>query len=681
MKVHGGFALLMLCMALEKPFATASTPSTKPNSGFNTFLEKARRRTFGLFSSIGATRELQTLDPATDYHYSQLGLDFDGSFQDDSLGNAVAISKDGQRVAISSSGESQARGVTRVYDWSTADEEWIQIGGIIRGQRSKYALGTSTALSDDGKRIALGSPGRQYYDGSMKVYELDATNNWVQLGGEITPVEKDGYAGISVDMNGDGTKVIFGAPRTNALKGRAKAYQLVNGQWEEYGQTIDSSTRAFFGGAVAMDGSGTRIVIGGRLGSFTLGLVEIYDYDDSSSTWILQKDIDGLAYYDRFGTAVDITEDGNRIIVGAFTSDGQEENRNNAGEVMVFEYDQASEDWVSLGQTILGGVQSDKLGESVAISGDGTHIVVASPENDDTVRNAGKVEVYKLQGDVWVQQGVDLYGECEQTFFGQGGNAVAVDGTGRHIVIGARNGNYYAGLARVFEALEGEGDDNTVNGCPTFSPTTPKPSPAPTKPPSPAPTTVPTAAPTPVPTVEPTPVPTAVPTRGPTATPTSAPTPVPTSVPTAAPTPVPTPVPTTEPTTAPTAGPTTAPTPVPTAEPTLDPTAAPTPVPTTAPTPVPTALPTPVPTVAPTPVPTPVPTPEPTPVPTNSPTPAPTAEPTLAPTPGPTVEPTSAPTPRPTEEEAQRPVSSAYSLILPSVTTFAAAMLSLFLMV
>ena len=617
-----------------------------------------------------------------------MGIDFDGTSQDDNMGSGVALSKDGLRVAISASGESAGRGVTRVFDWDSTVSEWVQVGGDIVGSRNKYMLGLSIAMNDDGTRLVLGSPGKLYYDGSMMVFELNVSNQWVQLGSEIDPVEKNGYAGLSVAMNGAGDRVVFGAPRTKDLKGRAKAFQLVEGEWVGLGQTIDAVSRAFYGGSVAMDSSGNRMVVAGRLGQFTLGLVEVWDYNDETSLWVKSDKLIGLDYYDRFGVDVDISEDGTRLVVGAYTSDGQELDGYNNGEFIVYDYD--GTEWNKVGQQIIGSSESDKMGETVAISGDGSHIIIASPENDDYARNAGKIEVFKLDEDTqqWVKQGVDITGECEQAMLGGGENSVAVDRYGRYIAAGARNGNYYAGMSRVFEAVEGEGDDGTSNNCPTSSPVTPKPTSAPTKAPTPVPTTSPTSAPserpsrspTGGPTVSPTPAPTPVPTKAPTPGPTASPTPVPTASPTPVPTSAPTEAPTPGPTASPTPAPTTAPTKAPTPGPTASPTPAPTTAPTKAPTPGPTASPTPSPTAAPTPAPTESPTPAPTPAPTSSPTASPTPQPTSSPTPVPTPVP-GAPTPAPTAAIEDSSSSSGDSMAVSYVTTFAAIVLSCYVVV
>ena len=177
--------------------------------------------------------------------------------------------------------------------------------------------------------------------------------------------------------------------------------------------------------------------------------------------------MNGLDYYDRFGGDVDISEDGTRIVVGAPTSDGQESGVYNAGEFQVFDYDGSN--WNRLGQKVIGTTKMDKLGETVVISGDGTHIAISSPESDDNGTNAGKVKVYKFseEDQAWLPKGIEILGECAGNKLGEGGGSIALDRSGAHLAVGAERGNYYAGMSRVFETVAGEGDANngSVNEC------------------------------------------------------------------------------------------------------------------------------------------------------------------------------------------------------------------------
>ncbi len=430
--------------------------------------EDAVQRSTPFFSSLFGKNNDRTL---SSMHYSQMGIDVEGSTTDDNLGKSILMSKDGLRIAVSAPGASMGKGVTKIFDWDALLEEWVQVGQDIIGPTMKIYLGWSLDMNDDGSRIVLGAPEAHDDDGCMRVYELDNNNTWQAIGEEILPPsETKGQAGVSVTMNALGDRVAFGAPRANNYSGTVTAFEFINESWVAMGQAIDGELSNYYyydysGASIAMDASGSRLVVGGRLGSLTKGHIKIYDYEGESG-WILNSQIDGADYYDRFGGDVDINEDGTRIIVGAFTSDGQS-NKEDSGEVYVFDYDGTS--WTRVGQTINGSAKKDRLGESVAISGDGTHIAFSSPENDENGNNAGKIEVYKFSeaSQSWEPQGNDIFGECAGDKVGEGGGSIAMDRTGAHIAFGAQRGKYYAGMIRVYEALAGEGDgtNGSTNNC------------------------------------------------------------------------------------------------------------------------------------------------------------------------------------------------------------------------
>ena len=133
-----------------------------------------------------------------------------------------------------------------------------------------------------------------------------------------------------------------------------------------------------FGKSIAMDGSGNRIIMGAEYGGWAHGQVFIYDYTDTTNTWgpsSASGSLTGGSYYGHFGSDVDISEDGNRIVVGAdaFKSGSTK----NVGEVSVYEY--TAGDWIQLGLSLSGDIQHEKVGQSVSMSGDGNKVAVSSP--------------------------------------------------------------------------------------------------------------------------------------------------------------------------------------------------------------------------------------------------------------------------------------------------------------
>ena len=299
------------------------------------------------------------------------------------LGTSVAMNKSGDIVAIASPGIDSGRGFVQVFHWAGdgAAQPWIQLGEDIVGTSNCRGLGHSMDMNDSGFMIILGAHESNNDDGIVKVYEFDFSNmgsTWILVGNEITPPKENA-----------GNRIAYGSPRTNGYRGSVVAMELVDGLWVAMGQSLNASGYyASAGTSVAMDAEGTRLVVGTTYGNWFKGGVDVLDYDELSSQWISVGSLGGDAYYDKFGSDVDISEDGSRIIVGAVSKD---EGGKNVGEVKVFEYDGGST-WNQLGQDITGVAKHDKLGEAVAISGNGQFIVVSSPKNEDNgVLNLGKV--------------------------------------------------------------------------------------------------------------------------------------------------------------------------------------------------------------------------------------------------------------------------------------------------
>ena len=100
---------------------------------------------------------------------------------------------------------------------------------------------------------------------------------------------------------------------------------------------------------------------------------------------ILGGDIDGLAQSDNFGSALAISADGNRIVVGARNHDASNQGTNyyDIGSVRVFEYGTAANPtgWSQVGGEIGGVAQNDYFGGVVASSSDGNSFVARTRDN------------------------------------------------------------------------------------------------------------------------------------------------------------------------------------------------------------------------------------------------------------------------------------------------------------
>lgn len=349
-----------------------------------------------------------------------------------------------------------------------SDVNFESFGTITKPVADYWRWGQAVSLSADGTRMAvsafLGGPNR---NGVVVVYQYSESSGWTQLGNDIIGSSNE-WSGRSVRLSGNGEVVVLSAEYNHeggryAGQTRAYRYDSSGESWIQYGAGINGEYAYDAGYSVSVSYDGTRLVHGAANNDGTgqdAGHVRVYDYDEALQEWVqLGSDIDGESPGDYSGYAVDMSADGTIIIIGAVGNAG---GGVGAGHVRV--YALADGQWVQRGEDIDGESQWDQLGRSVAISGDGSRIIVAANNNDGGGLNSGAAKVYEWIGTAWVQVGQDIHGQQAGDKLGLafGGSAVAIDHSGNYIVVGAveaDQGGTELGEARVFYwSTEGSGE-------------------------------------------------------------------------------------------------------------------------------------------------------------------------------------------------------------------------------
>jgi hypothetical protein len=242
-----------------------------------------------------------------------LGGDIKGEAHYDNFGSAIAMSSDGNRVVVGAPNHNNSKGQVRVYAYGTDESPtgWSQVGGDIDGEaqtNNNYmygyfqgeSFGSAIAMSADGNRIVIGT-GNTMYDGqsSARAYEYGAPsslNGWSQIGGDLTSEEQHDQFGSTVTMSADGNRIVIGAS----------------------------------GGDVTGDA-------GNYFGTYhDVGFVRVLQYGTAAnpSDWSqIGTDMIGGAQYDRFGSFIALSSEGNRVAVGVPGNSGP---GNEPGLVRVF---------------------------------------------------------------------------------------------------------------------------------------------------------------------------------------------------------------------------------------------------------------------------------------------------------------------------------------------------------
>ena len=201
-------------------------------------------------------------------------------------------------------------------------------------------------------------PGRQLRNsGHVRVFKLvenESTKEWQQIGPDIDGESVLDYSGSAIAMSYN--KV----PNTSNL----------------------STTQNLLAvGAYMNDGESNH---DGSLNQFDQrGHVRVFGYDDSTSNWEqIYYDIDGDSPADFSGKSIAINSDGSRLVTGATGSNGVDGNLPDAGQVRVFELSENGSGWTQVGKDLDGGVVNLLFGSSVEISGDGNRLIIGAPRFD-----------------------------------------------------------------------------------------------------------------------------------------------------------------------------------------------------------------------------------------------------------------------------------------------------------
>lgn len=320
--------------------------------------------------------------------------------------------------------------------------QWTQIGADFNGSDINDYLGESIALSNDGRTIAIATPGKDDNgpnSGQVSVYE-ESSGSWVQVGQSIDGENSgDELAGTTVNfsypravaLNGDGTVLAVGASSNDGNgnnAGHVRVFALVAGIWTQIGQDIDGMAASEYSGiAVDLNDDGTVVAIGGVFSNIARV------YENVAGSWVQRgSDIVGENTGDQFGGALSLSANGNTLAVGGMRNDG---NGTDSGHVRVFNY--TAPNWVQVGNDIDGEAAGDQSGSSISLSANGGTVAIGAiyNTNNGAGSSSGHVRVYTLNFGNWVQVGNDIDSVAQGDEFGY---AVSLSGNGDMLAVGAR---------------------------------------------------------------------------------------------------------------------------------------------------------------------------------------------------------------------------------------------------
>jgi hypothetical protein len=363
-----------------------------------------------------------------------------GEGSDDLFGWSVDLSGDGKTIIIGAIGNNagqanqsnngQARVYRNTYYASSNSWGWALLGSEINATAASVESGYDVSITSDGNRIAIGTPGQD----KMRVYDLNISNNWVLQGNGygIYTSQTAQRAGHSVSINASGTVAAMGAPMGNKVW--VFDVDPAGGTGHLAGNPL-IVPGTYAGGSVDIDDDGNTLVVGAYKSNSERGTVLVYDFNGTG--WVQRgMTLSGVNNYDQFGFDVSMSNDGNTIAVG---SKGWDSNPNNTtyeiGETAVYDWNGSA--WVQRGTSIQGVNIFDQCGFSVSLSGNGNRMAIGYKGNSTATQAAGLVRIFDWNGSAWVQNGDPIYGDGVSVY---SGHSVALSDNGSILAIGAIQG-------------------------------------------------------------------------------------------------------------------------------------------------------------------------------------------------------------------------------------------------
>ena len=223
------------------------------------------------------------------------------------------------------------------------------------------------------------------------------------------------------------------------------------GSWWKWADPIranDKSGGDQFGSVVNLSSDGKTLAVGVPFRDSSTGAVYVFQRSDISGDWTQQAPLiaNDAAKYNSFGTKVDLSNDGNTLVVGAGGRDTF------TGAVYTYSRQDTSQAWTKLGQPIKASNAdtNDGFGYRLSLSGDGKTLAVVSQfedsgangikssldidPDDNSVKESGAVYIFTRDDGDWLEKTfIKANNPAENEIYGYGVN---LSGDGNTLVVG-----------------------------------------------------------------------------------------------------------------------------------------------------------------------------------------------------------------------------------------------------
>lgn len=362
----------------------------------------------------------------------------------DMFGLSVSLSSNGKTAVIGAEATSGWTGAAYVFK-ANKKGAWKLAASLTASDGQMFDdFGTSVAISGDGTTVAVGATGTHNLAGSIYVF-TGSGKTWKQKA-ELTA--KDGQIadslGWSLALSGTGTTLLSGAIQSDSDPGKAYVFRAnKSGRWRQAAELTASD-------GVAGDQFGYTVSLASNGHAAAISATErdpgaVYVFTGSGAKWSQQAELtagDGTAG-DNFGAGLAISGDGSTVVVGADLHSAHAEDD---GVAYIFAGSGGS--WSQTAELTSAADEANAyFGRSASINANGSKVVVGASGQDDVT---GAAFVFASRGGTWVQK-AELTASDGQSEDDLGGS-VSMSGSGATVLVGAFGADQTSGAAYVFSS-------------------------------------------------------------------------------------------------------------------------------------------------------------------------------------------------------------------------------------
>ena len=323
------------------------------------------------------------------------------------FGSSLAITENGSTIVVGVFGDNDKgaqSGAAYIFT-KQANGSYLETQKLLALDGGGIdAFGHSVAITPDGSTIVVGAhqdDNKGAYSGSAYIFKKQANGSYLQ---HQKLLASDGAAndwfGYRLAITGDSSTVLVGVFSDDDKGANSgSAYIFTKQAGGGYLQTqkllaSDGATYDYFGCSVAISTDGSTIVIGahqyGNTGRIP-GYAYIFAKQANGSYLETQKLLadDGVSG-DRFGYSVAISGDGSTIVIGA--QYGNNNKGFKSGSAYIYTRDPDGSYYETQELLASDGAADDQFGYSVDITEDGSTIIIGTPGYEDLVKDKGDVD-------------------------------------------------------------------------------------------------------------------------------------------------------------------------------------------------------------------------------------------------------------------------------------------------